>query len=233
MHALSLRRLAVVCALAGCAAVAAALLGTVGAADADLSGRISTGRDRAAALRAEVAAETRRIRSSAGGLERAQARLQRLQSDLAARQARLQAVEDALVRARTRLTRLVTRQRKATDALRENLTAAYRNPQPDIVSVIISARGFTDLLEKADFLKRVARQNARIMQAPHRAPAVGAAAPPGADGPRRDRDERRRRGTAAGRGAAGRRARHGGGQCDRRQALPVRRRARRLQGHRV
>ncbi|HWI08865.1 MAG TPA: hypothetical protein VNT54_15285, partial [Solirubrobacteraceae bacterium] len=44
----------------------------------------------------------------------------------------------------------------APAALEENLQAAYRNGTPDIVSVIVSAEGFTDLLEKAEFLKRIA-----------------------------------------------------------------------------
>jgi hypothetical protein len=96
---------------------------------------------------------------------RAQAHLRRLQADLAAQQAQLRSVEDALVRARNHLTRLVNRQRAATDALRVNLVTAYRNPAPDLVSVVITAHGFTDLLEKADFLKRIARQNAEVMDA--------------------------------------------------------------------
>jgi cell wall-associated NlpC family hydrolase len=165
MHALTLRRLVVICAFAACAAVAATVLATAGPAAADLAGRIATKQGRAEALRAAVAAETRRIRSSGRGLVRAQARLQRLQADVAAQQAQLRSVEDALVRARTRLTRLVNRQRTATDALRQNLVSAYRNPAPDLVSVVITAHGFTDLLEKADFLKRIARQNAEIMDA--------------------------------------------------------------------
>jgi cell wall-associated NlpC family hydrolase len=165
MRALRLRRLIVVCAAVACAAVAAALLGTAGPADADIAGRIATKQGHAEALRAAVAAETRRIRSSSRGLVRAQARLRRLQAGVAAQQAQLRAVEDALVRARNRLTRLVNRQRAATDALRENLVQAYRDPQPDLVSVVITAHGFADLLEKADFLKRIARQNAEVMDA--------------------------------------------------------------------
>ena len=165
MHALSLRRLLVICALAACAAVAATVLGVAGSADADLSGRISTAAGRAEALRAAVAAETRRIQSSSRGLAQAQARLGRLQSATAAEQAQLKAIEDALARARDRLTGLISRQHRATDALRENLVTAYRNPRPDLISVLISADGFTDLLEKADFLKRVGDQNARIMDA--------------------------------------------------------------------
>jgi cell wall-associated NlpC family hydrolase len=165
MHVLSLRRLVVICAVAACAAVAAMVLGTAGPADADLAGRIATKQGRAEALRAAVAAETRHIRSSSRGLARAQARLRQLQADLADQQAQLRSVEDALVRARNHLTRLVNRQRAATDALRVNLVTAYRNPAPDLVSVVISAHGFTDLLEKADFLKRIARQNAEVMDA--------------------------------------------------------------------
>lgn len=165
MHVLAFRRLLVICALAACAVVAATVLGAAGPADADLAGRIATKQGRAEALRAAVAAETRNIRSSSRGLARAQARLRRLQAGLAEQQAQLRSVEEAHTRARNHLTRLVNRQRAATDALRANLLNAYRNPAPDLVSVVITAHGFTDLLEKADFLKRIARQNAMVMDA--------------------------------------------------------------------
>src|SRR3954464_5772632 len=98
MHAPRLRRLVLACAVAACAAVAATLLGTAGPADADLAGRIATKQGRAEALRAAVAAETRRIQPSGRGLVRAQARMRRLQADVAAQQAQLRAVEAALVR---------------------------------------------------------------------------------------------------------------------------------------
>ncbi|MDX6677867.1 MAG: hypothetical protein QOE31_1919 [Solirubrobacteraceae bacterium] len=165
----SLRRLLIICALALCAAAAVTVLTT--SADADLSGRIQTKANRAEALRAAVAAESARIRSSSAGLAAAQRRLRAVQADVAAQQAKLGRVESALVRARNRLTRLVNRQRDATDALRANLLAAYRNPRPDIVSVVIRAKGFQELLEQADFLKRVAKQNARIMDGARRSRA--------------------------------------------------------------
>jgi peptidoglycan hydrolase CwlO-like protein len=165
MTTIRLRRLILLCALALCAAAAATMLSTAGPADADLSSRIQAKQDRAAALRAAVAAESALIRSSTSGIAAAQRRLDAIQADVSAQQATLARIEGALRRARDRLTLLVNRQREATDALRANLLAAYRDPQPDIVSVIISAKGFTDLLEQADFLKRVARQNATIMDA--------------------------------------------------------------------
>jgi cell wall-associated NlpC family hydrolase len=163
MHAPPLRRLVIACLLAALLTAGVIVLATARPADADLSGRISTASGRAEALRAAVAAETRKIQSSARGLARAQARLRRLQAAAAEEQAQLKAVQDALARARDHLTTLISRQHRATDALRKNLVNAYRNPAPDLVSVVISAHGFADLLETADFLKRIARHNARIM----------------------------------------------------------------------
>jgi hypothetical protein len=160
---MSLRRLALFCALAACAAVAATILATAGPAGADLSSRINANANRAEALRAAVASESARIRASSRGLARAQRRLSALRSDTTAQRADLKRVKDEFVRARDRLTRLVNLQRHATDALTANLQTAYRNPAPDIVTVVINAHGFTDLLEKTDFLKRIAHRNAQIM----------------------------------------------------------------------
>jgi peptidoglycan hydrolase CwlO-like protein len=163
MTTASLRRLLLICALALCAAAAVTI-----SADADLSSKISAKQNRADALRAAVAAESAKIRASSAGLAGAQRRLRIIQADAAAQQAKLDRIEGALTKARDRLTRLVARQHQATDALRANLVAAYRNPQPDIVSVVIEAKGFADLLEKADFLKRVGTLQARIMDGARR-----------------------------------------------------------------
>jgi peptidoglycan hydrolase CwlO-like protein len=165
MTTIRLRRLILLLALSSCAAGAATILASAGPAGADLNSRIQAQQSRAETLRAAVAAESARIRASSSGIAAAQRRLNAIQADVSAQQATLARIEGALRRARDRLTLLVNRQREATDALRANLLAAYRDPQPDIVSVIISAKGFTDLLEQADFLKRVARQNATIMDA--------------------------------------------------------------------
>jgi cell wall-associated NlpC family hydrolase len=158
-----LRRFVLICAIAACAAVGGVVVGTAVPAGADLNSKINANANRAEALRAAVAAESARIRQSSRGLARAQRRLGQLKADSDAQRADLARVREEFVRARDRLTRLVNLQRNATDALTANLQTAYRNPKPDIVSVVMNAHGFSDLLEKADFLKRVAERNARIM----------------------------------------------------------------------
>lgn len=159
----SLRRFILLVLLAAVTAVAGIVVATAGPAGADINSRISSAANRAEALRAAVSAESRRIRASASSLQAAQGRLSRLKTANAAQQAELKKVEQALVRARNRLTVLINRQRRATNALRDNLVSSYREPDPDIVSVVLTAKGFADLLERADFLKRIAKQNARIM----------------------------------------------------------------------
>lgn len=159
----SLRRFLLLAVLAAVTAAAGLVCATAGPAGADINSRISGASNRAAALRAAVNSESARIHASASALAAAQRRLSRLQVANEAQQAELRRVEQALVRARNRLTVLIDRQRRATDALRANLVSDYREPDPDIVSVVLTARGFSDLLERADFLKRIAKQNARIM----------------------------------------------------------------------
>lgn len=165
MTTLPYRRLLLICALALSAAVAVAILATVGPAHADLNGTIQSQQSRADALRAAVAAESAKIRASSAGLAQAQQRLNTIEASVNAQQAKLGRIQSSLSSARDHLTRLVSRQRRATDALRTNLVDAYRDPKPDIVTVVLSAHGFSDLLEDADFLKRVAHQNAEIMDA--------------------------------------------------------------------
>ncbi|MDQ3676295.1 MAG: hypothetical protein M3401_05740, partial [Actinomycetota bacterium] len=157
-----IRFVAILVVAAACA-VGVIVLATPGPAGADITTRIDSSAGRAEALRAAVAAESARIRSSAPALATAHRRLEKIQADTSKQKAQLKAIEAALVKARNRLTVLVDRQRRSTGALRDNLISAYRSPDPDIVAVILTARGFSDLLEKADFLKRIAKQNARIM----------------------------------------------------------------------
>jgi len=158
-----LSRLIVVLLVAAAATAGVIVLVTPGPAGADVTARVSGSANRTEALRSAISAESARIRGSAPALAAARRRLARLRAVAARQQAELRGVERALVAARDRLTVLIARQRGATNALRKNLITAYATPDPDIVSVILTARGFADLLEKADFLKRIAQQNARIM----------------------------------------------------------------------
>lgn len=149
--------------LTGLVAVSA-VLGGVGLATADLSSRVAAKQGRAERLRAAVSSETAKLDDSAGAAARAQARLGRLNAQNATQQAELEALSARLRRSRIRLTRLENRLMASFGALRSNLVQAYRNPQPDLVGVVLGAHDFADLLEKRNFYKRISDQNARIVR---------------------------------------------------------------------
>ncbi|EHN12454.1 hypothetical protein PAI11_06310 [Patulibacter medicamentivorans] len=135
------------------------------AAGAPTAGHADPAADRAAAqsLRAQVAAESRRIDATNAGLAQAEQRLATLDQRVTARRSQLTRTQDQLVRARIRLTTLERRADKATAILSENLVTAYENGRPDIVSVVLTSKGFADLLERVDFYKRISRQNGLVL----------------------------------------------------------------------
>jgi peptidoglycan hydrolase CwlO-like protein len=143
--------------------VGAALALSTGSSSGDLRSQIDANKSAAAALRTEIARDSQRISATTGGLNEARARLAGLQHDLNAREDQLRSVQTALVAARDRLVYLENRMHEATQALAANLVAEYEGSRPDLVSVILDAHGFSDLLEQVSFMQRVGRQDAQIV----------------------------------------------------------------------
>jgi peptidoglycan hydrolase CwlO-like protein len=148
------------------AAVSAALLGTglTAPSSGDLQSQIAGTRSAAAALRAEIAADSRQIAGTSNGVANAQARLSAIQERLNARVAELKSVQAHLLAARDHLVDLENRMHAATTALSANLVSSYESGQPNIVSVILSSKGFSDLLNQMGFMTRVAHQDASILK---------------------------------------------------------------------
>jgi cell wall-associated NlpC family hydrolase len=152
-------------ALAIAGAIAAALLGsTLTASSAgDLQNQIAAGQSAAASLRSTIATDEAQIRQTSGGLRAAEQRLSALQGELTAREAQLRAVQSSLLAARNHLVELENRLEAASKALAANLVAAYESQQPNLVTVVLDAHGFTDLLEQLNFLQRIGHQDATIV----------------------------------------------------------------------
>jgi peptidoglycan hydrolase CwlO-like protein len=122
-------------------------------------------RDAAQKLRAAVAAEERRIADTREGLADAERRLGALDARLRQRRDQLDATQDRLVRARARLTRLERKQARAERMLAANLREGYMAGEPTFVTVVLNADGFGDLIERFEFLRRIARRNASVLDA--------------------------------------------------------------------
>ena len=131
----------------------------------DLQSRISAEQAATAALRSQVAADTARIGTTSAGLAQARTRLATLQSELSTREAQLRGVQSSLLRARNHLVDVENRLGAAASALAVNLRDSYENGQPSLVTAVVEANGFNDLLERVDFLKRIATQDAHVLGA--------------------------------------------------------------------
>ncbi|HLI58285.1 MAG TPA: hypothetical protein VKV21_01335 [Solirubrobacteraceae bacterium] len=145
--------------------VGAATLGSafVSSGSADLQGQISSAKNAAAALRSEISADTSQIESTNHGIAAAEAQLSSLQSSLDARVGELKDVQNQLLDARDRLITLEDRLHAATQALSANLVASYEGAKPNLVTVILDSKGFSQLLTEMNFMRRMGHQDASIV----------------------------------------------------------------------
>src|SRR5690349_4167184 len=139
-------------------AALAAVLGSAASVQAQESLR-----DRASRLRAAVAAEEARIADTREGLADANARLSRLNTKLSQRRRQLDETQDELVRTRVRLTRLEKKQATAEKQLAENLRQSYMDGKPNFTTVVLNADGFSDLVSRFEYVRRIARRNASVL----------------------------------------------------------------------
>ena len=145
--------------------VTAVLLGSglTSSSAGDLQSQIAAGKSAASSLTSQIAADSAQIRQTTHGLADANRRLTALQHQLSARETQLRDVQTRLLAARNRLVDLENQLERATHALAANLVAAYEHGQPNLVSVILDAHGFTQLVEQVNFMHRIAQQNAAVV----------------------------------------------------------------------
>jgi peptidoglycan hydrolase CwlO-like protein len=120
-------------------------------------------RSAAARLKAAVRAEEARIADTREGLADAERRLSVLDAKARKRRDQLADTQRKLVATRVRLTRLEKKQAEAEKTLAANLRHNYMDGQPTFATVVLNADGFTDLIERFEFLRRIARRNASVL----------------------------------------------------------------------
>jgi len=111
---------------------------------------------------ARITTQIHTLQAGIGGLERRQALIQ---ADLDVKRNRLLATQADLRTARGRLARLRLRLAHSQQVLARRLVALYESDRPDIVGVVLSARGFADLLETGHYVAQVGAQDKRIIEA--------------------------------------------------------------------
>ena len=125
--------------------------------------RIEEKHAREGVLTSQMSAYSTRIRSLQGEISGLQSKQDKVQVELDQEQARLNEIRDRLQRTQDRLAKLRLRLAASKAVLAKRLVALYKDDAPDMVTVVLEADGFADLLDRAEFISRISEQDNRIV----------------------------------------------------------------------
>jgi peptidoglycan hydrolase CwlO-like protein len=131
---------------------------------ADLSSKYQAGQSRAKQLRSEISAQSQRIEGYQGTIDNLQARLNAIENSLGIQERLLSNVTIELAGARKRLTGLKATEARDQETLAAQLRADYESPPPNIVSVVVDAKGFDQLVNGVRNLTAIRRSNVATVQ---------------------------------------------------------------------
>ncbi len=131
---------------------------------ADLSSRYQAGQDRARQLRSEITAQSHKIAGYQGTIDNLEVRLNAIERALGVQERLLTNVTLQLNAARIRLTSLKATETRDQATLAAQLRADYETPPPNIVSVVVDAKGFDQLVNGVRNLTAIRRSNVDTMQ---------------------------------------------------------------------
>ncbi|MEA2179653.1 MAG: hypothetical protein QOG77_2950 [Solirubrobacteraceae bacterium] len=155
---------AVLLLVAALVAGAAALSPPSGAQDVDeLRQRAESRRNSERELSADVARLGRLLTKLQSDIAVVERRRTAVRAELAEDQAKLERVRGALREQRERVQRLRAHLKASQAVLARRVVELYKAPDPDLLGVVLSATDFADLLDRAEFLDRIAKQDRRII----------------------------------------------------------------------
>jgi murein DD-endopeptidase MepM/ murein hydrolase activator NlpD len=125
--------------------------------------KVAAKRHQEAVLTTEISGYQLRIRSLQADIGALQQRQARAQAVLDQKQSELIIIGARLNTTRDRLTALKARLAASKKVLADRLVALYKDDAPDMVTVVLEADGFADLLDRADFVSRVGDQDNKIV----------------------------------------------------------------------
>lgn len=131
--------------------------------------RLSNRRGREGVLTTDIARYDRRIRGLQGRIDQLGRRQAAVQTDLDRKQRALTRTQSSLRAQRARGTRLRLRLRVVRRLLARRLVELYEADRPGMITVVLNSSGFADLLERADFLGRIAASDRSILLTVRRA----------------------------------------------------------------
>jgi len=134
-----------------------------GASLGQLSSQLGQEQSHQQSLQASLGSLSRLIGSLDAQVTLVRSREAAVGADLAHDRAAQVSAKASLARERAQLAVLRARLARAQALLSRQLVSSYEGDKPDLVTVMLQARGFADLLEQVDFLGRIERQQQSVI----------------------------------------------------------------------
>ncbi|MDX6670949.1 MAG: hypothetical protein QOI91_1312 [Solirubrobacteraceae bacterium] len=145
------------------------------AKESRLQQRIDTKRKKVESLKATEGVLTNVIQQASAKIDTLQQRQDTIQADLDRKKAELLRLQDDLRRTRAELAKLRAKLNRSRIVLSRRLVEIYQAGHPDLMTVVLNAKGFADLLERSEFMRRINDQDTKVITAVRKARALAAA----------------------------------------------------------
>ena len=163
-------RVLILCVLVPLVLWAGLPLASQGASTAQLADKIAETRSKISrkkgterVLSSDIQQWSSKIDRLEGKIGSLQARQGEIEADLAAKKAELAEIQSALRSERARLVRLRARLAVTQRMLERRLVEMYVADRPDALSVVLNSDGFAELLERGEFIRRIADADRNIV----------------------------------------------------------------------
>ncbi|HSI97782.1 MAG TPA: peptidoglycan DD-metalloendopeptidase family protein [Gaiellaceae bacterium] len=129
---------------------------------ASLQAEIEGAKQKEGVLTSQLSAVVSELREAQAAVDVAQGRLVQLEAELASEQARLEELTLQLAAQTRRLLRLQAEYQRAVALLEARIRAIYMEETPDVLSFLVSATSFGELIDNFEFLNRIGLQDQQI-----------------------------------------------------------------------
>ena len=129
---------------------------------AALQAEIAASKDAEGVLTSQLSAVVSELGAAQTAVEEAQSSLGVLEAELATEQDHLASLTALLERQTRRLERLQAEYVHAVGILESRVRAIYIEEPPDVLSFLVSASSFDDVIDSVEFMSRIGRQDERI-----------------------------------------------------------------------
>ncbi len=138
-------------------------MGSSAKSQSELQSSIASKRAKESNLSNDISSMTTRIQGLRGRINTLQRRQNAIQADLNVKQSRQRRIAGDLKRSRARLARLRARLAHSRAVLKERIIEVYKQGEPNMIQVVLSSRGFADMVQRTTYMERIATQDRRII----------------------------------------------------------------------